>query len=95
MPNLPATADANLLAAIPRMRPEVAANGRCYLREPGKQLLLLVNRAAPIDLSFEKGAFRVQTVDRETGQVAVQPGTVTASASVTLPQGLVWLTAAN
>jgi hypothetical protein len=92
LPNLPRTADAHLLAAIPRMQPWLAdgSRGLWALREPGRQILVY-GGAGDFDLSAESGAFAVQTVDKVTGQVAAA-GTVQAGGHVQLPKGLVlWL----
>ena len=96
MPNLPATTDAKLLAAIPHMQLWSAASGenRWALREPGKQILVCSGEGAPaeIDLSAESGTFRIQVVDKETGQVEAPAKTIRAGNKVALPEGVVWLT---
>ena len=92
MPRLPKTTDAQLLAAIPRMQPwpDASKAGRWILRESGKQLL--VCGGGELDLSGETGAFRVNTINPRTGEVA--PGeTVQVGATVKLPNAtVVWLT---
>jgi hypothetical protein len=94
MPNLPTTTDVGLLAAIPKMQPwpEAARNGRWALHEAGKQILIHTGDNTPLDLSAEAGTFKVQVVDRETGQVEGRTQTVQGGGKVTLPNGVVWLT---
>ncbi len=94
MPNLPTTTDASLLAAIPQMQPwpEAAGTGRWALREAGKQILIHTGDNTPLDLSAERGTFKVQVVDGETGQVQEQTQTVQGGGKVRLPNGVVWLT---
>jgi hypothetical protein len=93
LPNLPATVDPALLAAIPHMQPWLAdaAHSLWALREPGKQILVYSHAGAPLDLSAEAGAFRVYRVDRETGEVT--PGAlVQAGGLVKLPEApVLWL----
>lgn len=93
LPNLPRTTDAKLLAAIPQMQPWLADNPKAVwaLREPGKQILISGRNGAELDLSMESGAFRVQLVDRQSGQLT--PGaTVHAGAKVKLPDAsAIWL----
>ena len=95
MPDLPATTDAGLLAAIPVMQPWTEASGpnRWALREPGRQILIYSGDQAPaeLDLSAESGTFRVNVVDPQTGRVT--PGeTVQAGKKVKCPAGaVVWL----
>jgi len=94
MPNLPATTDAKLLAAIPRMKPWLAdAEQNIWaLREPGNQILVYAGGGHPeLDLSAETGAFRIRTVDPETGAV-IAGESIRAGAKVKLPEATVlWL----
>ena len=93
LPNLPRTTDAKLLAAIPQMQPWLADHTKAVwaLREPGKQILISGSNRAELDLSMESGAFRVNVVNRQSGQVT--PGaTVQAGGKVKLPDAaVVWL----
>jgi len=97
MPNLPRTTDANLLKAIPQMKPwpEASKNGRWVLREVGKQYLVYSADSAPFDFSGESGSFLIHTVNVRTGEIAAQPETVQAGAPISLPPGVVWLTKAK
>ena len=95
MPDLPATTDAKLLAAIPQMQPwvEVSGPNRWALREPGKQILIYSGDNAPaeLDLSAESGVFHVNDVNERTG-AATEAGTVQAGGKVKLPDSkVVWL----
>ena len=93
MPNLPRTADAKLLAAIPQMQPWLADNqkGIWALREPGKQILIFGSNDTEMDLSAESGVFRMNVVDRESGEVTSGP-TVQAGGKVKLPDAtVIWL----
>ena len=94
MPNLPATTDAKLLAAIPRMMPWRAdADKKIFvLHEPEKQILVYASGGvAELDLSTESGLFRVNTVNPKTGEVTVG-GTIQAGALVKLPDApVIWL----
>ena len=94
MPNLPATTDARLLAAIPRMMPWRAdVDKKIYvLHEPEKQVLVYANGGvAELDLSAESGVFRINTVNQATGEVT-SAGTIQAGAKVKLPEAtVVWL----
>jgi hypothetical protein len=93
LPNLPRTADAKLLAAIPHMQPWLADNAKSLwaLREPGKQILIFGGHGDELDLSTESGAFRVDVVNRESGQV-MPSATVQAGGNVKLPDAtVVWL----
>jgi len=94
LPNLPPTTDATLLAAIPRMQPWPAASGheRWALREAGQQILIHTGDHTPVDLSAETGRFKVQSVDAETGALSPSSETVQAGGTVTLPDGVLWLT---
>ncbi len=96
MPNLPATTNTKLLAAIPHLQPwpEISGENRWALREPGKQILVCSREGAPaeMDLSAESGKFRIQVVDEKTGQVEMSAKTIPAGNKVTLPNGVVWLT---
>ncbi len=93
LPNLPRTTDAKLLAAIPQMQPWLADNTKAIwaLRESGKQILIFGGHGEELDLSTESGSFRVNVVNRESGQVT--PGaTVEAVGKVKLPDAaVVWL----
>ena len=94
MPNLPATTDAKLLAAIPRMMPWRADVDKkiFVLHEPGKQILVYAGGSvAELDLSTESGLLRVNTVNPKTGEVTVG-GTIQAGALVKLPDApVIWL----
>ena len=94
MPNLPATTDAKLLAAIPRMMPWRAdADKKIFvLHEPEKQILVYAGSGgAELDLSTESGLFRVNTVNPKTGEVTVG-GTIQAGVLVKLPDApVIWL----
>lgn len=93
MPNLPHTTDAKLLAAIPEMQPWPADGAKRVwaLREPGRQILIYGNNGTELDLSAESGPFRVNLVNRESGEVT--PGaTVQAGGKVKLPDStVIWL----
>jgi hypothetical protein len=82
LPNLPQTADARLLAAIPRMQPWAGASttNRWVLREPGKQLLLYLSPSASpeLDLTQEQGTFVVQSVSLGSGKVNALPDRLAA-----------------
>jgi hypothetical protein len=95
LPNLPATTDPALLAAIPRMTPWSLVNSetRRVLREPGRQLLIYSGENAPaqLDLSAEAGSFSVGIVDKETGRVTWRPEALQAGGNVAVPHGVVWL----
>ncbi len=72
MPHLPRTTDAKLLAAIPQMQPWLADSNKgiwALWREPGKQIFIFGNNGVDLDLSMESGAFRVNTIDQESGEV--------------------------
>ena len=93
MPDLPKTTDKNLLAAIPKMQPWLADDAKKIwaLREPGKQILVYGNGGAEFDLSNESGAFRVNIVNPETGEVT-SSGVVQAVGKIKLPDAkVVWL----
>ncbi len=93
MPHLPRTTDAKLLAAIPKMQPWLADSnkGIWALRESGKQILIFGNNGADLDLSMESGAFRVNTIDQESGEVTPTT-TVQAGGKVKLPDAtVIWL----
>ena len=96
MPDLPATTDAKLLAAIPKMKPWPAASGqsRWALREAGKQLLIYSGEGTPaeLDLSAEAGSFQLRPVDAQTGKVTLRSQLIQAGGKVALPKGVVWLT---
>jgi hypothetical protein len=96
LPDLPKTADARLLAAIPQMQPwrENSGQRRWALREPGKQMLIYSGRGAPValDLSKESGTFHVNVVNEQTGQIT-NGETVKAGGTVELPKApVIWLT---
>ena len=95
LPNLPVTADAALLAAIPAMQPwaQVSTDGRWVLREPGRQLLVYSGEdAAPeLDLTGETGVYHVRVVTH-SGKVEAASGDVAAGKKVVLLPGVVWLT---
>jgi hypothetical protein len=93
MPNLPRTTDAQLLAAIPRMKPwtDVSKDGRWVLREAAKQMLAYLSGNYELDLSGETGSFRVNIVDPRSGEVTTG-NTVKAGSKVKLPEAMVvWL----
>ncbi len=96
LPNLPATTDAKLLAAIPQMQPwmEASWKNRWALCEPGKQFLIYSSKDALLetDLLGETGSFQVRVVDMQTGEVKMQSETILAGKKVMLPDGVVWLT---
>ena len=96
MPDLPATTDAKLLAAIPKMKPWPAASGpsRWSLREAGKQLLIYSGEGTPaeLDLSAEAGSFQLRPVDAQTGKVTLRSQLIQAGGKVALPTGVAWLT---
>lgn len=99
LPDLPATTDIRLLAAIPQMQPwsQVAGQNRWALHEPDKQILIYSGKNAPaeLDLSAESGVFRVNVVDARTGKIA--PGeTVNGGQMIKLPdEPVIWLTKEN
>ena len=93
MPNLPATTNAKLLAAIPQMQPWLADDAKNVraLRDPGKQILVYGHGGTELDLTAESGAFRVNTVNPDTGDVT-PGGIVQAGGKVKLPDAaVVWL----
>ena len=94
LPNLPATTDAKLLAAIPHMMPWRAdADKKIFaLHEPGKQILVYAHGGgAEFDLTAESGRFRINTVNPATGAL-IRGGTIQAGATVKLPEATVaWL----
>ncbi len=96
MPDLPQTADKNLLTAIPQMSPWPEASTKdCWvLREQGKQILVYSrgNSSVELDLSGETGAFQVQVVNQKTGGLLPSSDTIQAGGKVSLPAGVVWLT---
>jgi hypothetical protein len=73
VPNLPRTTDARLLAAIPRMHPwpEACTDHQWALREPNRQYLIYCasDSLHPLDLSIDKSAFILQTIDLRTGAI--------------------------
>jgi hypothetical protein len=94
MPNLPNSTDTNLLSAIPHMKPwpEASANNRWVLREPGKQMLIYTGDNAPLDLSRERGSFKLNIVDPKTGKVTAG-GIMKGGSKTVLPNTtLIWLT---
>ena len=95
LPNLPVTADAALLAAIPAMQPwaQVSTHGRWVLREAGRQLLVYPGEdtSSELDLTGESGVYHVHVV-AHSGKVAAASGDVVAGKKVVLPAGVVWLT---
>ena len=97
-PRLPATTDAQLLAAVPWMQPWKSDSGSAQwvLREVGKQMLAYCGGRAELDLSAESGVFSVTLIDRRTGQLKPQRENVRAGGKVKLPMGdgdtsVVWL----
>ena len=93
MPHLPRTTNEKLLAAIPKMQPWLTDSnkGTWALREPGKQILIFGNNGADLDLSMESGAFRVNTIDQESGEVTPST-TVQAGGKVKLPDAaVIWV----
>jgi hypothetical protein len=76
IPDLPASADAQLLAAIPRMQPWPAGCGsnRWVLRE-GRQDLVHFATDIPgaLGLSDETGSFQVKRVNAKTGEITPLP----------------------
>ena len=97
LPNLPATTDARLLAAIPQMQPWLADSDKKIwaLREPGRQILIYGHKGAEVDLSGETGAFHVH-VDGFMQLATVTPPSQTrsrpAGSTLKLPGGVIWLT---
>jgi len=94
MPNLPATTDAKLLAAVPRMKPWIADGKKKIwaLGEPGKQMLVYSEQGAELDDAGGTGAFRLHTVDVRTGKVTAGSQVVQAGGKVVVPGGVIWLT---
>ncbi len=94
MPNLPATTDAKLLAAIPQMKSWLAdADKKIWaLREPGKQFFVCGGRDMELDLSNENGVFTLRFIDPSSGSVSDQSQIVQAGGKVKLPGGILWLT---
>ncbi len=93
LPNLPATTDAKLLAAIPQMQAWLADSEKSIwaLRENGKQILIYASDQAEIDLTNETGVFQVFLVDSKTGALTVN-GSVSAGVKVKLPDAkVIWL----
>ncbi|MEY4385440.1 MAG: hypothetical protein RLY20_723 [Verrucomicrobiota bacterium] len=92
IPELPVTTDARLLAAIPRMQvsTNLTKSGRWVLREAGKQWL--VYGGGELDLSGERGAFRMNLIEPRTG-VVTKGEAIQAGAMLKLPgSAVVWLT---
>jgi hypothetical protein len=94
MPNLPRTTDANLLAAIPRMKPWIVDGGKKIwaLGEENKQLLIYSQNGAELDDSGGLVAFRLNAVDSHTGKVTAGSQVVQSGGKLKLPGGIVWLT---
>ena len=94
MPNLPATTDAKLLAAIPQMKPWLADVDKKLwaLHEFGKQILVCGGRDVELDLSNETGSFTLRFIDPRSGSVSDQSQIVQAGGRVKLPGGVMWLT---
>jgi hypothetical protein len=94
MPNLPRTMDANLLAAIPRMKPWIAGGGKKIwaLGEEKKQMLVYSENGAELDDSGGSGEYRLNRIDLRTGRVTSGSQTVQAGGKLILPGGVVWLT---
>jgi len=88
IPRLPKSTDPKLLGAILRMQPWAAAasNSRWVLRETGRQFLVYVGTQGPVelDLTQEKVAFVVQSVNPDTGKLTVLPERLVAGQKVGL-----------
>lgn len=100
-PMLPATTDARLLAAIPKMYPARGdAKARSWtLSESGKQWFVYAaaGEVAKLDLSAEQGSFRLHRIDPKSGAVEDTNETVAAGKVIDLPTAsgkptIVWLT---
>ncbi|MGH7950731.1 MAG: DUF6298 domain-containing protein [Limisphaerales bacterium] len=100
VPDLPATTDKNLLAAIPQMQPWISEPDKKIwaLRESGKKILIYVRANGPpqIDLSNETGTFDLHSVNLKTGEVKNLSKKISAGAKVNLPNEtepeVLWLT---
>lgn len=97
LPKLPATTDARLLAALPKMTPLAATKMEWSLGEKGAQYFLYAAKggALRLDLRGETGGFTVHQVDLASGNLRAAQ-TVTAGAVLILPisatPAAVWLT---
>jgi hypothetical protein len=100
LPRLPATTDANLLAALTRMRPAESANGVALLTEPGANAFAYAAKGGDVSLKLgaAAGSFVLYRVDLKTGRLGA-PEKVTTSAdgaaAIALPAGApaaVWVT---
>lgn len=103
LPALPATVDARLLAALPRMQPYELAAGRpgriLTLAEPDRQAFayLPAGGSVTLDLKAWAGSFTVHRVELPVGTLTAGGETVTGggSATLTAPAGrpaAFWLT---
>jgi hypothetical protein len=101
MPNLPASTDSKLLAAIPQMKPWSEASGanRWVLRETGKQYLVYAegSTSAELDLSQEQPGFSGVYINPRSGTTKgfMLHGAGGAKVSLAGENGgpvLVWLT---
>jgi hypothetical protein len=102
VPNLPATTDRELLAAVPRLKPFEPAGlaaGQYALADPGRDYLVYsaVGGRVRLDLTADAGAFEVRRVNLRTGRSEAAGAAVSAGRVVELaPPGpgawVVWLT---
>ena len=94
MPNLPHTADAKLLEAIPQMKPWVAdADKKVWaVREAGRQILAFGKAGVELDMSRETGTFHLNKIDASNGKVTPADQVIQGGRKITLPGGVVWLT---
>ncbi|HTB82264.1 MAG TPA: DUF6298 domain-containing protein [Candidatus Sulfotelmatobacter sp.] len=94
MPILPRTTDTKLLAAIPQMKSWVADTDKelWALRDAGRQILIYGKKGVELDLSDEPGAFRLNKIDSNTGEVKIGDQVVQGGGKITLPGGVIWLT---
>jgi hypothetical protein len=102
VPNLPPTTDAQLLAALPRMKPFASAkltSQQGILAEPGRNYLLYSSsgQSITLDLSGNEGTFTVYRIDPRTGQASRSADVVHGGKAVDLPVAasgtcLLWLT---
>jgi hypothetical protein len=92
LPRLPRTTDTNLLAAIPQMRLwQSDVRKKSYvLGKPGKYYLAY--RGGELDLSRETGLFRMNIINKQTGEAT--PGElIPAGGKTKLPEdAVIWLT---
>jgi Family of unknown function (DUF6298) len=93
LPNLPATTDKNLLAAIPKMKSVMAdAPKKIWaLGEDKKQMLVYSADGAELDDVGGSGEFILNTVDLRSGKVT-RGEKIQGGGKLKLPRGVVWLT---